>query len=190
VARDHYTHGHSKRVRFYAMQVGKKMGLSEESIDRLGQGGLIHDIGKIGIRDKTLNKKGRLTQEEYRYFLLHPEIGYYILKPFEPLHHIRDLVRHHHERFDGDGYPDRLEGNKLTMEIAIISLVDAFDAMDSNRPYRDALSEKEIKEELIKNSGSQFHPEVVKIVLGLMEERKFFKLDNPHSSWKNPFFPS
>jgi len=169
-AKDLYTHGHSKRVGSLSAKIGRVMGLSDCALHLLRQGGLIHDIGKIGIRDDILNKEGTLTTEELRYCYDHPNIGDEILKPLGSFDKVRQLVRNHHERFDGCGYPDRLNGDEVTLEVSIISLADAFDAMNSNRPYRNALSKEEIRQELQKNRGTQFNPKVVDAMMYLIDK--------------------
>ncbi|MGE5628338.1 MAG: HD-GYP domain-containing protein [Solirubrobacterales bacterium] len=161
-ARDKYTEGHSQRVAVAVEMIARELKYSESRIDQLNMASLLHDVGKIGIDDNILNKPGKLTAAEYDEIKKHPEIGYNILKDVKNLGNVIDLVRHHHERYDGLGYPDGKNKDELAFDIFIIQLADAIDAMATDRPYRRALSEDEINDEIDKNSGTQFHPEVVK----------------------------
>lgn len=162
-ARDKYTEGHSQRVAVVVEMIAKELKYSESRIEQLNMASLLHDVGKIGIDDNILNKPGKLTEEEYNEIKKHPEIGYNILKDIKNLENVIDLVRHHHERYDGYGYPDGMNKDNLAFDIFIIQLADAIDAMATDRPYRRALSEDEINAEIEKNSGTQFHPEVVEV---------------------------
>lgn len=169
-ARDHYTSGHSERVAAYAVGIGKMMGLSPEMIDALQVAGLLHDIGKIGVPDSVLNKPGSLTQDEYETIQKHPSVGGNILSRAPQFEIILPAVLHHHERWDGKGYPNGLQGEGIPYIARILAVADTFDAMTSDRPYRNALTLEIAVAELRKNAGSQFDPEMVEAFSGYMKE--------------------
>lgn len=171
-ARDKYTEGHSQRVAELTSKIAKELGYNEWKIEQLNIASLLHDVGKIGIDDNILNKPGKLTDEEYETIKKHPEIGYNILKDIGGLENIISIARHHHERYDGKGYPDGKNAEELSFDVFIVQLADAVDAMATDRPYRKALSENEILEELKKHSGTQFHPKVVEAYLRIAEKQK------------------
>lgn len=160
-AKDPYTYGHSSSVTDHTMAIGKYLGLADEALERLRIAALLHDIGKIGIDGAILNKPGRLTPEEYQTIQSHPDIAANILGSLEFLHDIVPLVQHHHEHYDGGGYPAGLAGDAIPLGARIIAVADAFDAMTSDRPYRPALTLEEAVSELRRFSGTQFDPEVV-----------------------------
>ncbi len=135
-AKDKYTEGHAQRVSQYAVAIGKKMNLSDQSIKTLEIGGLIHDIGKIGIPEAVLNKPGKLTDEEYEIIKKHPAVGEEICKPLQSLKNILPVIRYHHEKLDGVGYPDGLNAPRIPVEARIVVVADIFDALYSDRPYR------------------------------------------------------
>ncbi|MCX8030429.1 MAG: response regulator [Thermodesulfovibrionales bacterium] len=164
-ARDSYTKQHSERVAIYSLQVADIMGLSEEDKDAIRFGGYLHDIGKIGVRDIVLLKPDKLDDEEQKEIRQHPIIGDEIVKPIRFFPKERELIRYHHERFDGKGYPDGLAGDEIPLHVRILSVADAYDAMTSSRPYRPAKSHKMAIEELIKNASLQFDPLVIKAFL-------------------------
>ncbi len=171
-ARDEYTKGHSSRVSEIAVGIGKELGLSKEELSQLELAGLLHDIGKIGIKDIILNKAGPLSKEEMDEVKKHPEIGENILKPIIKDDIILKAIRHHHERYDGKGYPDGLRGEEIPLFARILTLADAFDAMNSKRPYREALRIEKILQEIMENSGTQFDPVVVRAFLKMLEKRE------------------
>ncbi|MDV3428208.1 MAG: HD-GYP domain-containing protein [Bacillota bacterium] len=160
-ARDKYTEGHSERVSDLAVSIAKELKLSEKHIEDLKIAALLHDVGKIGIDDSVLNKNGRLTDEEFQLIRKHPEIGYNILKDIKGIDKVRFIVLHHHERYDGTGYPSGLSPDQLNLEVFIIGLTDSIDAMLTDRPYRKARSMDYIISEVKNNRGTQFHPDVV-----------------------------
>ena len=164
-ARDKYTEGHSQRVSEIAGSIAKEMKFNDWKIDQLKIAALLHDVGKIGIDDAILNKPGRLTDEEYAIIKNHPVIGYNILKDVKDLEPMLDLVKYHHERYDGKGYPEGKTAEELNIDVFIIQLADSIDAMATDRPYRKALSEEKILSELVRCSGAQFHPKVVEAYL-------------------------
>lgn len=168
-AKDPYTRGHSDRVSEYSVLIGKKLGLSDEDIKTLQIGGLFHDIGKIGIPDSILLKEAKLTDDEYSQIKNHPSIGAHILCNAEVFQDIIPIVKHHHERYDGNGYPARLKGEDIPYLARIAAVADTFDAMTSKRTYRNALPIDVVKEEIEKCSGSQFDPDIAKVFLEILE---------------------
>jgi len=152
---------HSHRVSYLCQSIGKAIGLSEEEIKELKTVGLLHDIGKIAIDESVLNKPGKLTEDEWNLIKSHPEVGYRILSTVNHMSEMAEFVLAHHERWDGKGYPKGLEKEQIPLQSRIIAIADAYDAMTSERSYRSALSEETAIEELMKNSGSQFDPELV-----------------------------
>ncbi|MDR3542129.1 MAG: PAS domain S-box protein [Desulfosporosinus sp.] len=154
---------HSKRVSRICRDIGKAIGLSEIEVNRLKVVGLLHDIGKIAIEEGILNKPGKLTESEWEQIKRHPDIGYRILSSSHEMVDLADCILAHHERWDGTGYPNGLKGEAIPMVSRIIALADSYDAMISERPYREALSEEQALKEIQKNSGTQFDPELAKI---------------------------
>jgi putative nucleotidyltransferase with HDIG domain len=170
-AKDAYTRGHSERVGVYASKIAREVGLPRELIERVYIAGLLHDVGKIGIRDYVITKPDRLTAEEYEEIKRHPEIGAKILEPVSFLSDVVDCVRHHHEWFDGSsrGYPDNLRGDRIPLPSRIILVADTVEAMTSDRPYRRGLALETVVRELHKYSGSQFDPTCVDACLRLLD---------------------
>jgi putative nucleotidyltransferase with HDIG domain len=160
-AKDPYTAGHSLRVQRVALAIGHELRLDEDSLDALRFGSLFHDIGKIAVPDQILTKPDRLNYWEYAQMKLHSAEGARIVAKFSRLAAAVPLIRHHHERWDGEGYPDGLVGEMIPLEAAVVGLADAWDAMTTDRPYAAALSTDEALEEIRKNRGSQFVPVVV-----------------------------
>jgi HD-GYP domain-containing protein (c-di-GMP phosphodiesterase class II) len=167
--KDPYTHGHSERVTEYALMIADAMQLEERERQKLKYAATLHDIGKIGIAGRVLNKPGGLTSEEYTHVKTHPILGESIVEPVEFLQGPRPIILHHHERFDGSGYPQGLKGTGIPICARILSVADAFEAMRSDRPYRRALPLHAAVEELKRNSGSQFDPDVVNVFLKILE---------------------
>jgi putative nucleotidyltransferase with HDIG domain len=160
-AKDPYTRQHSRRVSQLSRALGERMRLSREEVESLRVATLLHDIGKIGVRDSILMKNGRLTNEEYDIIKKHPVIGDQIVSPLGLAPCERDIIRHHHERIDGNGYPDGLKGDEISALARVVSVADAFDAMTSTRSYRKALSIDEALAELRRFSGEQFDQSIV-----------------------------
>ena len=168
-AKDRYTRGHSDRVSEYSILIGKKIGLTQEELKKLRIGGLFHDIGKIGVPDSILLKTERLTDEEYSEIKNHPSIGKHILSSASIFSDIIPIVYHHHEKYDGTGYPGKLKGEEIPLLARIAAIADTFDAMTSKRSYRDALSIDVAKNEIKRCSGTQFDPELVNAFMELFE---------------------
>lgn len=167
-AKDTYTRGHSDRVAEYSYLIGKYLGLPEEDLKKLKLGGLFHDIGKIGIPESILLKTERLTDDEYSEIKNHPTIGAHILSNATMFQDIIPIVKHHHERFDGKGYPSKLKGDEIPYLARIATIADTYDAMTSKRAYREPLSLDIVKEEFEKNAGTQFDPELVPVFLDIL----------------------
>ena len=170
-AKDTHTRGHSERVGVYASKIAREMGFSKESIERVYIAGLLHDVGKIGVRDSVITKPDRLSPEEYEEIKCHCEIGARILEPVDFLSDVVASVRHHHEWFDGSarGYPAGLRGDLIPLPSRIILVSDTIEAMTSDRPYRKALPLDAVREELSKYSGTQFDPACVEAATRLLE---------------------
>lgn len=160
-ASDPYTSGHSLRVSAYSEAIAKELGLPQGKIDLIKSAALLHDIGKIGIDKNILNKNGKLEKEEFETIKSHPEIGATIIADLSYLSNISDIIRHHHERNDGKGYPDGLSHNNIPLETSILTIADSFDAMTTNRPYRHSLSLEAALNEIKVNAGTQFNPDIV-----------------------------
>ena len=160
-AKSPWTKGHSERVMQVASTIARAMGLDEAVVERVRLGGLLHDIGKIGIIEALLDKPEKLTSDDYPPMRLHPEKGVAILAPIEQLKDVLPGILHHHERYDGSGYPGKLKGEEIPLEARIITVADAFDAMVSVRPYKEGLTVAEALQELKNGAGSQFDPIVV-----------------------------
>lgn len=160
-AKDSYTKNHSDRVSYYAVLIAQKLNLSESEIETIRDGGLFHDIGKIGIPDSILQKTSKLTDEEYDDIKNHPSIGAHILKPAKIFENIIPIVKHHHERYDGHGYPSNLKGEEIPLSARIVCIADSFDAMTSDRSYRPRFTLFKALEELERCKGTQFDPQLV-----------------------------
>ena len=165
--KDPYTRGHSVRVSHYSAAIAREMGLDDEMLRQVELGGHVHDIGKIGVREEVLNKPGKLTDAEYEHIMSHPVVGWRILAPLlreTPV--ALNIVRSHHERFDGHGAPDGLAGAAIPLEARIAAAADSFDAMTSDRPYRpEGMSIDDAVQEIVRCSGTQFDPAVVQAVV-------------------------
>lgn len=174
-ASDTYTHGHSTRVTNYSMALASRVGLPEERLRILKQAAILHDIGKIGIDKSILHKTGRLDENEMNAMRQHPVIATHILRHIEELEEVQAIVARHHERFDGKGYPFGIGGNDLPIESRILSVADTFDAMTSHRPYRKGLPLEVTINELAKNAGTQFDPQLVDHFIRLVREGELTK---------------
>jgi putative nucleotidyltransferase with HDIG domain len=160
-ARDPYVAGHAAKVADYAMAMGASLGLKSDRLEPLRQAGLLHDIGKLGVSEVVLHKPARLTDDEYTYVKTHTILGAEFLETCQGLRHLAPLIRHHHEWWDGNGYPDHLKGEQIPLEARILAVCDAVEAMASDRPYHRALPFSEITDELRRCAGTQFDPAVV-----------------------------
>lgn len=167
-ARDKYTVDHSKRISSSARLIAERLNLNDEEKENLILGALLHDIGKIGISDSILGKPSRLTPEEFDKVKQHPLISERILKPIDALKGSLRIIRHHHERYDGLGYPDGLRGRRIPLGARILAVCDSYDAMVSERPYRSAMSIQMALEELMNQSGAQFDPQIAGIMIDLV----------------------
>ena len=177
-AKDEYTRGHSYRVAEYAALIAKELGWSQDEIINLKHAAHLHDIGKIGIPDSVLNKPTQLTENEDNLLKKHTIIGAEILKDVTLIPHVVEVTRNHHEHYDGSGYPDGLAGTEIPIYARIIAVADCYDAMNSRRIYRNVLSQDEIYEEILKNKGTQFDPEIADIFLTLLTENQIPDLDD------------
>jgi len=169
-AKDEYTRGHSERVTDIAIKIARELALNETYIEKIRLAGLLHDIGKIGVREDILNKPGKLTEEEFEHVKTHSKIGEHILRPVIKDEEILDMVIHHHERYDGKGYPDGLTDDQISLQASILAVADAYDAMTSDRSYRKALSIEEARAEFRRFMGIQFHPPVVDALFHIMDK--------------------
>ncbi len=169
-AKDRYTAGHSESVQKYSVSIAKELGLSYEEILDIDRAGALHDIGKIGIPDMIINKPGRLTPEEFEKIKEHPAIGEQMIRPIPFLNPARAIIRHHHERFDGRGYPDGVKGKEIELGARIMAVADTYDAMTSDRPYREAMSIEEAKAEISLCRDTQFDAEVVEAFQRVLEK--------------------
>lgn len=190
-AKDRYTHGHSQRVTEIAVAIAEELGMPQDTIEKIRLAGLVHDIGKMGVRETILNKRGKLSDEEFEEVKRHCEIGERILSPIVEDKEVLEMVRHHHERYDGRGYPNGLKGNQISGGAGVLGVAetyaallsegtmalaaaDAYDAMTSDRPYRRAMSHEEACAELERGKGKQFAPEVVDAFLRVLKKGKKF----------------
>ncbi len=168
-AKDSYTRGHSDRVSEYSVLLGKYLNLPEETLNTLRIGGLFHDVGKIGVPDSILQKESRLTDDEYSEIKNHPSIGAHILSTATIFHDIIPIVKHHHEKYDGTGYPGRLQGEDIPYLARIAAIADSFDAMTSRRTYRDSLPIDVVISEFKRCKGTQFDPKLADVFLDILE---------------------
>jgi putative nucleotidyltransferase with HDIG domain len=173
-ARDRYTKDHSSRVSMLSVAFAKTLGLDDESVQLIKTGGLLHDIGKVGVADSVLLKPGRYTEQEYNIMKAHPSIGDSILKNMDTLVRERLIVRHHHERWDGKGYPDKIGSTEIPFEARIVCVADAIDAMTTHRVYRQAKPLSFCTEQLKLASGSQFDPQIVAVAVDAIEQGAIF----------------
>ncbi|NLD45664.1 MAG: diguanylate cyclase [Clostridiaceae bacterium] len=170
-AKDTYTHGHCERVSSYAVMIGEALGLDLRDISIIQYAGLLHDIGKVEIPKSVLNKKGKLSKEEIFSIHQHPVYSENILEPLKGMDQLVDYVRHHHERYDGSGYPDGLRGDQISLGARILCVADSFDAMISDRPYSKSMTLAQALNELKLNSGLQFDPDIVNIFSEIIKSK-------------------
>ena len=175
-AKDHYTSGHSFRVAKYAKEIARRMGKTEKEQEDIYTMGLLHDIGKIGIPEAIINKKGKLTDEEFQKIREHPVLGHGILQYVEELPELATGARWHHERYDGRGYPDGLQGEEIPEEARIICVADAYDALTSNRAYSSIRPQSEVRAEIVRCKGSQFDPAMADIMIAMIDDDKTYRM--------------
>ena len=175
-AKDKYTRGHSVRVANYSKMLAARMGLSDKECEDVYYYGLLHDLGKIGVPNDIINSKTKLTDDQYQVIKKHPEIGYDILAEVQSRPDLTIGARWHHERYDGKGYPDGKKGDEIPLLARIIAVADSYDAMTSNRSYRQYLPQDIVREEIRKNAGIQFDPEIAKLMVDIIDEDKEYKL--------------
>ena len=171
-ANDRYMKGHSERVRYLSLELGKFIGLDNRDLEVLEHAAVLHDIGKIGIASTVLHKEGRLTESEYDIIKTHTLIGDQILCPIYTLEGVRTTIMQHHERHDGKGYPHGISGEEISLMARIMAVIDTFDAMITDRPYRKALSLSKAKEELKQGAGSQFDPQIANAFLNMLDAKE------------------
>ncbi len=177
-AKDRYTHGHSTRVAILSRQIAKEAGYSDEDCDQVYFAALLHDVGKIGVPDEVINKTGKLTNEEFQQIKQHPVLGYQILSSIKHSPNLSIGARYHHERYDGSGYPDGLSGTDIPEIARIIAVADAYDAMTSNRSYRNALPQQVVRDEIAAGLGTQFDYMFAAIMLRLIDDGKIEQILN------------
>ncbi len=175
-AKDTYTNGHSGRVAYYARTIAERYGYSRENQERIYMMGLLHDVGKIGVPDYVINKPAKLTPEEFELIKDHPVMGARILKNIRKMPELPVGARWHHERYDGNGYPDGLSGTSIPEEARIICVADAYDAMTSFRSYRRPLEQDEVRREFLRGKGTQFDPVFADIMLGMIDEDTEYRM--------------
>jgi putative two-component system response regulator len=170
-ARDPSTNGHCERLAHYAVKLGTTLGLSGEDLSALHRGGYLHDVGKVGVPDAVLLKEGPLTPEEFELMRKHPEIGDALCAPLQSLHRVRPIIKHHHERLNGSGYPGKLRGDEVPMLAQVVAIVDVYDALTTERPYRPALPHEEAVRELVEGvRKGQYNPRFVEAFLDITAE--------------------
>lgn len=179
-AKDPYTRGHSERVSSFSMAIARHLGLNSEEVFRVRIAAILHDVGKLGIREGILNKPGGLTEEEFRIMRQHPEIGSQIMAPIRALKDIIPGIRNHHETWDGTGYPDGLAGEEIPLVARIIGVADTFDAMTTNRPYQRAMALETVVEKIESFSGNRFAPEVVAALVAAVHAGDITPPDDSH----------
>ena len=175
-AKDRYTSGHSKRVAEYSRKIAERLGKNKEEQEEIYRAGLLHDVGKIRIPAEIINKPGKLTDEEYNIIKIHPVTGYHILRSISEESFIAIAAKYHHERYDGTGYPNRLAGENIPEVARILGVADSYDAMASNRSYRNALPQEVVRSEIEKGKGTQFDPRIADVMLQMIDEDKEYQM--------------
>jgi putative nucleotidyltransferase with HDIG domain len=170
-SKDFYTDKHMKDIAEYSVDIARKLGLPEADVENVRMAALLHDLGKVTVPDDILKKPGKLSQEEMEVIRKHPTHGARMIEPIEPMKDAREIILHHHEYYDGSGYPDGLKGKDIPLGARIIAVADAFDAMTTNRPYRKALPMDKVIQEMKDYSGIQFDPDIVEIFLSILREK-------------------
>ena len=175
-AKDKLSLGHSLRVADYAKDIAQAMGKNEEECDEVYYAALLHDVGKIGIPDSIINKKTELTEKEYGVVRRHPVLGYHILSSIHEYPYLSVGAHYHHERYDGQGYPDGLKGERIPEIARIVAVADAYDVMTSRRTYRDANEQPQVREEILKGAGTQFDPKIAQVMVDLIDKDTGYRL--------------
>lgn len=188
-AKDEYTKGHSHRVAEYSVLIARELGWNEKELSNLKNAAHLHDIGKIAIPDTILNKPSKLSEEEFSIIKEHTIIGANILKNISLIDHVQEIVRNHHERYDGNGYPDGLKGKEIPLHARIVAVADSYDAMSSQRIYRNQLPSEKIIQELENNKGTQFDPKITDIFLKLLREDRIHVKEDHLSITENTQIP-
>ena len=188
-AKDSYTFGHSERVALLSQMLARAAGIDEPTVERIYLAGLVHDVGKIGVPEKVLCKPGRLTDTEFEQIKMHPDIGGRIIRDIRQMKDLIPGVMHHHERWDGRGYPGRLAEYDIPLFGRVIGLADAFDAMSSDRTYRKALEIDHVLEEIKTHAGRQFDPELAEIFIKL-DFQPYFDLIDRHRAVRDQNQPA
>lgn len=183
--KDPYTHGHTERVAAYSVAIAREMALPAEEIQTIQFGAFLHDIGKVHTQDEILHKPGALTDEEWKMVKAHPVRGAEMVRGVKFLERTIDMIRHHHERVDGKGYPDGLTGDQISLHAKIVNLADAFDAMTTDRPYRAGMTAEQAMEQMTTKAGSQFAAEVVDVFVPALRETRIEVIKN-EAPWKAP----
>ncbi len=171
-AKDKYTEGHSKRVGAFAEQIATEMGFSSSRVSEVRVAALLHDVGKIGVKDEILNKPGKLTEEEWESVKEHPQTGVHILEQVELPGRAKEMILHHHERYDGKGYPMGVDASQISIGAFVLGVADAYDAMTSDRSYRKGMGKEVAIRILEEEKGRQFHPEVVEVFVKILKENR------------------
>ncbi len=184
-ARDRYTNGHSQRVAKYAMELARRMGKTENEQKEIYYAALLHDVGKIHVPDAIIHKPSKLSEEEFAHIRLHPISGYYILKDIDEMDMIARGSRWHHERYDGNGYPNGLAGEGIPEVARIIGVADAYDAMTSNRSYRQIMPQEKVREEIENGKGTRFDPQIADIMLEMIDEDVLYQMKQKCDTTKN-----
>ncbi len=183
--KDPYTHGHTERVAAYSVAIAREMELPAEEVQTIQFGAFLHDIGKVHTQDEILHKPGALTEEEWKLVKAHPVRGAEMVRGVKFLERAIDMIRHHHERVDGKGYPDGLTGDEISLHAKIVNLADAFDAMTTDRPYRAGMTAEQAMEQMTTKAGSQFAAEVVEVFVPALKEARIEVIKNK-TPWKAP----
>lgn len=173
--REYHSGLHTERIKAIAISIGRNIGLGENELQALRMGAYLHDIGKIIVPERILLKPGRLTEDEFRIVKIHTTFGENLLKSINRFKGALPIIRHHHERWDGRGYPDGLEGEKIPLLARIVAIADAYDAMRAKRPYREAMSHEEAMNEIRREMGGQFDPKLVSLLEKVLSEDRFLK---------------
>ncbi len=184
-AKDRYTQGHSERVAMYAKRIAELVGMSEDAQTEVYYAGLLHDVGKIGVKDSIINKEGKLTKEEFDVIKTHASMGYEILKKITRMPFLSIGAHYHHERYDGKGYPDGLKGEEIPLIARIISVADAYDAMTSKRSYRDIIPQWTVREQIVEGLGTQFDPEFGRCMIYLIDQDSEYTMQEMLESARN-----